>query len=230
MRSILAALAALSLATATTASAQVGYTPEKSPFRDIEFRQELTLVTGYFAASKDAAGVAPQSGAMLGAHYEVHVGGPAYFSAELSRVFSQRNVIDPTQNEGLRSLGTKSVPLYLTDVGLVLNLTGQKSLHHLVPLVKGGLGIASDFGGADKGGYKFGTTFAFVFGAGLKYVPGGNLQLRADVTDYLYQIQFPTSYFTANAVGDVVLGAGQARSQYKHNAALTLGASYLFFR
>jgi hypothetical protein len=146
-------------------------------------------------------------------------------------VFSQRTEVDPTKVAALRSLGTKNVPLYLTDVGLGLNLTGQKSLHRLVPVIKGAIGIASDFKGADKGGYKFGTTFAFVFGAGVKWLPGGNLQLRADVTDYLYQIQYPSSYFTKPASGgDPFLPQDQARSEYKHNAALTVGASYLFFR
>lgn len=228
--SLLGAFVALPIA-ATIASAQVGYTPERSPFRDLEFRQELTGVVGYFAAAKDPAGVAPRSGPMVGAHYEIHVGGPAYFAAELAGVFSERHVIDPTKAPALRSVGTKSTMLYVSDVGLVLNLTGQKSLHRLVPLVKGGVGVASDMRNADVGGYRFGTTFAFVFGAGVKWVPGGNLQLRADVTDYLYQIQYPGSYYVSSTTTDPpFLPSGQARSMYKHNAALTVGASYLFFR
>jgi len=229
VKSLFAALLALPLF-AATASAQVGYTPEKSPFRDLEFRQELTAVAGYFAASKDPARVAPQSGPLIGAHYEVHVGGPAYFEAEAARVFSQRNVVDPTKAPAQRSLGTKTVGLYLADVGLVLNLTGQKSLHQLVPVLKAGIGVASDLTGADVGGFQFGTTFAFVFGAGVKWVPGGNFQLRADVTDHLYQVQYPASYYTVPTSGDPFLPSGQARSMYKHNAALTVGASYLFFR
>lgn len=230
MKSLLAALLALPLF-AATASAQVGYTPEKSPFRDLEFRQELTAVAGYFAASKDPARVAPQSGPMLGAHYEAHVGGPAYVTADAARVFSERNVIDPTKAAAQRSLGTKSVGLYLADVGLALNLTGQKSLHRLVPVLKSGVGIATDFQSADAGGYRFGTTFAFVFGAGVKWLPGGSFQLRADVTDHLYQIQYPNSYYLQPTGGGTpYLPSGQARSMYKHNAALTVGASYLFFR
>ena len=232
MRSLYSSLllAALAVVPFASASAQVGYTPEKSPFRDLEFRQELTLIGGYFAASKDAARVAPQSGPMIGAHYEVHVGGPAYFTAELANVFSQRNIVDPTKAVAQRSLGTRNESLILSDVGLALNLTGQKSLHRLVPVLRGGIGVASDLKGADVGGYQFGTTFAFVFGAGLKYVPGGNLQLRADVTDYLYQIQYPSSYYLAPTSGGDPFLTNQARSGYKHNAALTLGGSYLFFR
>ena len=230
MKSLFVSLLAVPF-TAVIASAQVGYTPERSPFRDLEYGQELTLVGGYFAASKDAARVAPQSGPMIGAHYEVHVGGPAYFTAELANVFSQRTIVDPTKAPALRTVGTRKESLLLSDVGLALNLTGQKSLHHLVPVIKGGIGVASDLRGADVGGYQFGTTFAFVFGAGLKWVPGGSLQLRADVTDYLYQIQYPASFYTApTSGGDAFLPSGQARSMYKHNAALTVGASYLFFR
>lgn len=230
MKSLLVSLFAIPFA-AAVASAQVGYTPERSPFRDLQYGQELTAVGGYFAASKDPGRVAPQSGPLLGVHYEVHVGGPAYFTAELSNVFSKRTIVDPTKAAAQRIVGTRNESLLLSDVGLALNLTGQKSLHRLVPLLKGGIGVASDLKGADVGGYRFGTTFAFVFGAGLKWVPGGRLQLRADVTDYLYQIQYPSSYFTATTSGGTTfLPVGQARSMYKHNAALTLGASYLFFR
>jgi hypothetical protein len=221
---VAAALVALA---STRAFAQVGYTPEHSPYRDVEFKQELTLLTGYFGAAKDPAGVAPRSGPLLGARYEVRIGGPAEFTARLARVWSERHVIDPTKPAATRSLGVQSWPLYVTDVGISINLTGQKSLHELVPVLNGGIGLVSDLKGkADVGGYKFGTSFAFSFGGGVRYVPGGNFQLRADVADYLYQIQYPDTYF-----GDATtVLRGASNSVWKHNVALTVGASYLFYR
>ena len=231
MRFIFTAAAAAALL-ASTAGAQVGYPPERSPYRDLEYRQELTLLTGYYAASADPAGVAPRSGPMLGLRYDVRVGGPASLTARVARVFSERNVLNPALNPGAgREVGMQSWPLYLSDVGLTLALTGQKSLHRLVPVLGAGAGIASDFRKEDVGGYRVGTTFALNFGGGVRWVPGGPFQMRADVTDHLYQISYPGTYFLATSSGGApVLGGPQGRSVWKHNAAITVGASYLFFR
>jgi hypothetical protein len=221
---------ALAVLGAAPAGAQVGYPPDQSPFRDLEYKQEFTGFVGYFRAGRDPAGVAPQSGPLVGARYDVRIGGPASFTGRLGVVSSQRTTIDPSLPAATRSLGTRNAPLFLSDAGITINLTGQKSFHRLVPVINGGVGIISDFKGADVGGYKFGTAFAFSFGAGLRYVPGGRFQLRADVGDNLYQIQYPDSYYARASDSTSVLGATQARSLWKHNATITVGASYLFFR
>ena len=226
-----ALLAVFALGAPTASAQQVGYPPERSPYRDLEYHQELTLYSGYYAASQDPARVAPQSAPMLGARYDVRIGGPAYLTTRVARVFSERTLLDPTKVAGQRTIGTQSWPLYLADAGISVNLTGQKSLHHLVPVINGGAGIASDFKGADKGGFKLGTTFALTFGGGVRWVPGGRWQLRADVTDYLYQVRYPDAYFVRPATDQAAILAGdQAQNVWKHNAALTVGASYLFFR
>lgn len=230
MRSIVTAAAAAVLL-ARAAGAQVGYPPERSPYRDVEFRQELTLLTGYYSASTDPAEVAPRSGPLLGLRYDVRVGGPASLTVRAARVFSERNVINPALAGDARALGVESWPLYLSDVGITLALTGQKSLYRLVPVLTAGAGVASDFRKADVGGFRIGTAFALNLGAGVRWVPGGPFQLRADVTDYLYQISYPGTYFSAPVGGgEPVLGGSQGRSVWKHNAAITVGASYLFFR
>jgi hypothetical protein len=216
-------------ATSTVAGAQVGYPPAQSPFRDLVYRQELTAIGGYYAAGKDPVGVAPQSGPIIGARYEVRIGGPAQFAVRAARVFSERNVLDPTKPEAERIVGTESWPLYLADLGITFNLTGQKSFRGIVPVATVGGGIASDFkGGRDVGGYRFGTAFALSYGAGVRWVTGGRYQLRLDVLDYLYQVRYPNSYFTANGTLPPVRSGSQ--SAWTHNAAITLGGSYQFFR
>lgn len=222
---------AIGSAVAAPARAQVGYPPDRSPYFDLEFRQELTPFAGYFFASEDPARVAPRSGPMVGARYDVRIGGPAQLTVRAVRVFSERTPIDPTKPVGQRALGSQSWPLYAGDLSLSINLTGQKSFHRLVPVVNGGIGIASDFrGDEDIGGYSFGTSFAFLFGGGIRWVPGGRFQLRLDVGDYLYQVQYPDSYTVATETSPAVLKPSQGRSSWQHNAAITLGASYLFFR
>ncbi len=78
--------------------------------------------------------------------------------------------------------------------------------------------------------YTFGTPFAFSFGGGLRYVPGGRFQLRADLNDYLYQLKYPTAYYVTPTNGTAAVTGNQARSFWKNNRAFTLGASLLFFR
>ena len=121
---------------ATTAGAQVsvGYPPQKSPYRDLEYHSELTAFGGYFSPASEPAGVAPRGGPMGGIRYEVNVGGPVQLVARFARASSERNVIDPTLPAASRALGSVSWPVYLADVGFSLNLTGQRSWHGIVPV------------------------------------------------------------------------------------------------
>ena len=225
-------LSALALVVvATTAEAQVGHLPQNSPFRDVETRQELTFFGGTFNAGGDPAGVAPRSGPMYGLRYEIHVGGPAFLMARWSHVNSERFPIDPTKVGAAMQLGKKSVPLNLYDVNLAINLTGEKSFHHIIPVINLGAGIASCSCTVDKDPYTFGTPFAFSFGGGLRYVPGGRFQIRADWNDYLYQIKYPDQYYIVpTGATAAAVGPRQSRSFWKNNGALTVGASFLFFR
>lgn len=216
-----------------SALAQVGSLPQESPFRDIERRQSVTAFAGWYAAGKDPAGVTPRSGPMLGARYDVRIGGPALFTGRFATVWSERQVLDPEQAPGDgRELGIREQGLYLADVGLTVNLTGQKSWHSLVPYTQLGVGVASDFKGRDVGGFKFGTTFAFNFGGGVRWVPRDRWEVRADLADWLYQIDYPETYYIPTTTGgnDAVLRSSQAKSVWKHNLALTIGGSYSFFR
>lgn len=226
------ALALLPALPAATAGAQdVGYPPEESPYRDVIYRQELTLFGGFYRAGKDPEGVAPQSGPMGGVHYELRIGGPANVYGRLGLVRTERDVVDPASPPEQRDAGQRDVNLLLADVGLVLNLTGQKSWRGFVPHLNGGVGVVSDLVEADGGGFRLGTPFAIAFGAGVKWVSRGDLQLRVDVRDHLYQVRYPESYYVAPAPGvEPVRAAGEAQNVWKHNVALTVGASYLFFR
>lgn len=226
------ALSAFAILAAAPAGAQdVGHLPEQSPYRDIPWRHEITAFGGYYAASSDPAGIAPRSGPMGGVRYDVRIGGPAQFYARISGVSSERTVLDPRAEPEERDLGAKSLGLFIADLGLSLNLTGQKSWNGLVPVVAGGIGIVSDFDSEDIGGYKIGTPFAISVGTGLRWVPGGRFQLRVDVTDHLFQIRYPSTYYQSSATPPTpVLPSTQADNVWKHNAALTIGASYLLGR
>jgi hypothetical protein len=209
----------------------VGYPPPRSPFRDLEYRHELTLFGGYYMAAKDPAGAAPTSAPMEGLRYELVVGGPAQLVFRLARVNSERNVINPLEPRATRNLGVQSWPIYLTDLGFSLNLTGQRSWHGVVPVISGGIGLASDLDKQDDDDpFNLGTTFAFSFGAGLRIVPGGRFQLRADAGTWMYEYEYPSTYYATTSDNTTVLDQKQAKKFWKKNLGLTLGASYLLFR
>jgi hypothetical protein len=223
-------MGALALAfIATTARAQVGHLPDNSPYRDLETRQEFTFFGGRYTTGKDPIGVAPLDGPMYGIRYQVHVGGPAFLMTRWSHINSSRLAIDPTKNGAARQLGKHDVSINLYDVDLALNLTGEKSFHHIVPVINFGAGIASCGCSVKGDSYTFGTPFAFTFGGGLRYVPGGRVQLTLDWNDYLYQIKYPADYYII-PVGGTAAATNEARSFWKNNKALTFGASLLFFR
>lgn len=222
---------ALVMLAAPPVGAQVGHLPTRSPYRDLEFRQEVTLYSGYFAAAKDPAGAAPQGGPMAGARYDIRVGGPAWLYARVAHAQTERSTIDPFKPVAQRVGAPRSAPVMLTDLGLALNLTGQKSYHRLVPVLSGGAGVATDFHRrVDLAGYRFGTTFALSYGVGLKWVPGGRLQARLDAGNYLYQIKYPELYYRVTDSIPSVVPQNQAKSFWKNNGAVTFGLSYLFFR
>jgi hypothetical protein len=223
-------LGALALAfIATTARAQVGHLPDNSPYRDLETRQEFTFFGGRYTTGKDPIGVAPLDGPMYGIRYQVHVGGPAFLMARWSHVNSSRFAIDPTKNGTARKLGKHDESINLYDIDLALNLTGEKSFHHIVPVINFGAGVASCSCSVTNDPYTFGTPFAFTFGGGLRYVPGGRLQLTVDWNEYLYQLKYPTAYYVI-PTGGTAAATNEARSFWKYNKALTFGASLLFFR
>ncbi|MFN2399853.1 MAG: hypothetical protein ABR543_14630 [Gemmatimonadaceae bacterium] len=224
---------ALACASGRAGAQVVGYPPSASPFRDLSHRHQLSAFTGYYLGSEGDAGVAPGPGAALGVRYEIRIGGPAQFLARLTGVMSERTVKDPSKSNAERDLGKRSWPVYIADVGLSFNLTGQKSFHRMVPVLNAGVGVASDLGkGPDVGGFKLGTPFAFSFGTGVRWSSGGRFEVRADVADYIYQLSYPESYRTAPAgEGNTpLLGSGASADEWTHNPVLSIGVSYLFGR
>lgn len=214
---------------ARVASAQVGFPPAKSPFVDVDQTHELTLFFGWFNAKKDPAKVAPQKGPLAGIQYEWRATDPLHIGFEMLTIASDKTTLDPAKAPASRNLGTSSRPLYAADGFLALSLTGARSWHHLMPMVGAGLGLITDANGGDVGGFRFGTRFAFPWGAGVRWVPGGgHMQLRADVKDWMYTIVYPESYYVSSTIDPPILGPKVARSRWTNNFAMTVGVSYIF--
>jgi hypothetical protein len=223
--------AGLLFAVAASAPAQVGYTPEKSPYRDLVFSREWTAFTGAYNAKPDPAGVAPRDGTMFGVRYDARVGGPAYVGARIATAVVDRVIIDPSKPIAERRVGTERVPLLFTDILLSVNITGYRTWHGIIPVINGGLGITGDLRGKnDLGDYRFGMPFTMTFGGGIKWVSNGSWQLRADWGNYIYQIRYPESYYLRTGEDNPVRLPGQPRSMWRRNTALTIGVSRLYHR
>lgn len=226
------AAAASALMSVDSARAQVGHTPQQSPYADLVYRQELTWFTGYLKTQRDPEGVAPRSAPVIGLRYGLHLAGPAHLTGRLAYGRSERTVLDPIEPAASRVvLSDASVPLLVGDVGLALALTGFKTWNRLVPELHGGAGFVTDFRtSSDVGDFSFGTRFALALGAGVRWIPGGRFQLRADVTDNLYRIAYPNLYYRTASDGTAIRGPRETRALWTHNPSFTLGVSYLFWR
>jgi len=221
--------AALALFVASPLFAQVGHEPAQSPFTDLEYRQELTPYGGYGRARLDPAGVTPQSATLAGLRYEIYLAGPVSLTSDLSAMFADRTVLDPTKPRAQRVIGTESAPVYGADVGIALGLTGRKSWHHIAPQIRAGIGVVHSQAADDTTGYKFGTPFAISLGGGLKLVGRGRMQVRADVGTRLFKQKYPDAYYRTTSDNTAVL-VDTPRSVWTRHSLLTVGVSFLFDR
>ena len=225
-------LVALAAVLSRPVLAQIGTLPERSPFRDVEYNHEWTFFTGVMANRADPAGVAPRSGPLVGARYDYHFSGPLFGYVRLTGVASNRVALNPGKSGAKRQVGAFSWPMMFADMGLETSLTGQKSWHGIMPVASFGLGLYSDgVSGADVGGFQIGTGFMFSFGGGLRWAPDRRWQLRAEAYNYLYGVDYPASYFNAPSGGaGAVLPGSAARSTFRSNYSIQIGASYTFLR
>ena len=223
--------AVAALLAARPALAQVGHVPATSPYLDLEYGQELTVLAGYVRTRHDPAGIAPKSYPLLGLRYEARLAGPLAGSIDVLAGSASRDVLDPLKPSASRRIGTATNAVVTGDAALAMNLTGERSWHSLVPQVRGGVGFVHGRAADDSSGFAFGTRFAFTMGGGMKYVPAGQrFQLRADVTDRIFKLDYPDAYYRLASDNTAVLPGSTSKSFYTHHTAFTVGVSYLFAR
>lgn len=225
----LVALAA-TIVTPAAATAQVGHLPDQSPYQDVKLGQSLTIMGGWLAVKRDPAGVAPEASLFGQLRYDINVGGPASLFVRYALAPSERNVLVPTNPRATRVIGTTNASTHLAEGGLDIALTGRKTWRNLLPSVNGGVGLAGNFAKADTGSYRFGTKFAFSYGLSVRYLPKRGPQLRVDVTNFLWQYQYPDRYFVRAADTTAVLNDTRQREAWRGNWGLSVGAVFPIFR
>lgn len=212
--------------TAGPASAQVGYPPDRSPYKDRDYNRDWTFFGGQFSAERDPLGVAPSDGPMAGVRWQMHMTGPLYFGVRAAGASVERTIIDPSKRLAERVVGTEDVPMGFLDVALEMSLTGHKTWRGFAPFLNGGFGVVGDLRGAnDVGSYRFGVPFTMTLGTGLSWTPAKNWSVRLDWSHYIYRISYPTTYYLKTTEDPAPLPAGAARSFWRRNPALLIGVS-----
>jgi hypothetical protein len=203
--------------------AQVGRLPERSPFRDVEKRQEVTLLVGTSTGGKDRAGAAPRGGTVFGARYDYRLGSsPLAFTGGIGMQTASRDVLQPGNTQRIGR--TVSQPLYYSDVAFTLLLTGNKSWHSLVPSVTAGAGLVFDGKAiSDSSQFQFGTRFGILGGFGVKYAPArSRWTVRADISNRFYNVRYPSTF--SDSTSNVPRIVPQSVSgAWTRNTQLTLG-------
>ena len=228
---VTAALAAL--AAAAPLAAQVGKPPGQSPFHDLTVRQALTLSVGRFSGNAAAAGVGWRAGGLTAVRLDTRLAGPLDFYASIGFVGSSRYKIDTEQDTLTRKTGPFKKTLFLTDVGVVLNVTGAKTWHGVAPYVGFGAGwMLPSATETDPGGYNAGTNFTLVPSLGTRVFVTRSLAARIEVRDYFFRYEWPLRYFFPidrnGGALPAVLSSDLKDKQWTHNIALTVGLVYGF--
>ena len=211
---------------------QVGTAPERSPFHDILTHEGFTLYAGRFAGNAGAAGTGARPGLMLGARLDVRVSSALDISATFGEAITSRMRID-AGGDTARVMGSLNVRLLAADLGLQLNLTGDKTWHGLAPYAYLGAGITTPSAKVvDPGGFELGTDFTVVPAIGTKFYISRSFSLRFEARDYYYRYTFPLFYFdrpyAAHANGSPVLGSAVGDREWYNNFTLWVGVTYGF--
>jgi hypothetical protein len=224
-----AAVAALATLVPATAEAQ----RIDSPYRFLDYGQHAGAYFGYVQASDGRAGLGPQPGPVFGGRWAIRVSGPFSAGAEVSYMPTTRTVRDTVfvaEDSVFRPVAEANMNLVAVNGTLTFSLTGPRTWHGLRPLLSAGAGAAFDLGGrapeeAEVPGnvrYRFGTSFAGHFGAGVEWFPADRISVRADARNSLWRLSVPEGFVLTEA------GRGLPRSQWESNPTLSAGVSVHF--
>lgn len=213
-------------------AAQVGSMPDQSPYRDLEDGQRFGVVAGLWNFGKDPVGVGPKGTVpAYGVRYDLALTGPMYLTVRALSGSVLRNVIDYNQPHAQRLVGTRSSVLTDIDASLTLALTGERSWHHLQPLVHFGAGLVFAAGDSkgDVSGFALKPTISLATGAGVRWVTGRNSELRADLSLNWWQLKYPQTYRSTVADPSAVYPTGSL-SPWTTNKTVTVGWTWRIFR
>jgi hypothetical protein len=217
-----------------------------SPYRFIEPKQDLGISFSYIWADPGKAGIGPKAGPAIGIRYTRRVSRPLSLTPQVVFFRSERDIRDPSLEEGQEDdgngsllLGTTGLDILLVAGRINLNLTGTRTWHSLVPYLLGGIGLAIQVSGATscppestapdcqiraRERFDFGTSFLMQLGLGTVWLPRQRLSLRLEALDNIWRIKTPLGYLDP---GSTIFPTPPS-SDWTNNWEIGLTLSYWF--
>jgi hypothetical protein len=185
----------LALTIPPTLAAQVGHTPQSSPYRDIRKGHTFTATGGYFSGNGGDFGIGPHGGAVFGARYDIRSASAIQIGLGVSYGKLDRFIVNPFVTLANRRSGPVRQSVLFAEVNLQFNVTGGKSWHRIAPFfgVAGGLARAGSTP-ADTSGYRFGSKLYLAPNAGFRLFLGDRLHLRAEARATFWKLKYPTTF------------------------------------
>jgi hypothetical protein len=185
----------IALTVSSNLAAQVGHSPQSSPYRDIRKGHTFTAIGGYFGGNGGDLEIGPHDGAVFGGRYDIRTASAIQLGVGVTHGSLDRIIVNPFVTLANRRSGPVSQSVTFAEVNLQLNVTGGKSWHRIAPFVGVGGGVA--FGGstpADTSRYKFGRKFYLAPNIGLRFFLGQRVHLRAEARATFWKLNYPTTF------------------------------------
>lgn len=217
----------------TTAAAQVGHDPSRSPYSDLLTNRTINFRFSALGGDGGIAGVGPRNGRLGSATFNLRLGTPteAFLSVGLGTF--DRTIIDPNNGPDARFVEELTKQMAFLEIGLNWLLTGKKAWHRLAPYFGAGAGFS--LGGtiaSDPGAFGFGGKFFAAPQIGVKWHATSHLLVRFEARDTIWKLTYPPLYFLepVNDPGSapVLDPAVVSDSEWTHQPTFTIGLGYAF--
>jgi len=232
-RALLAVVISLSIIPSFRICAQVGHDPAHSPYQDIILRSTPILFFGHLSADRGRAGVGLSNARTFGARYEIPAGRSLLFQFTAAYLEGDRFVVDPRADSTSPQRRTGPVPaaIAITDVGILLRLTGGKTWRGIAPYAGVGVGLAYDVrSGRDttRSGYTFGTKFVLNGATGVRWYPTRRVMIDADLRAQFWRLRYPVAFHTPAPDGSRVVPLSQPLTDWTLHPWISLGVGWIF--
>jgi hypothetical protein len=177
------------------ALAQVGHSPQASPYRDIRRGHTFTALGGYFSGGGGDFNIGPHDGAIFGIRYDIRSSRAIQLGVGVSYAQLQRFIVNPFVRLANRRSGPVDQSVTFAEVDLQFNVTGGKSWRRIAPFVAVGGGFAFASGTpADTSRYEFGNKFYVAPSVGARLFLADRLHLRLEARTTFWKLNYPTTF------------------------------------
>jgi hypothetical protein len=178
-----------------SAVAQVGHSPQKSPYRDIRKGHTVTATFGQFGGSGGRFEIGPHDGKLYGLRYDVRSASTVQFGLGFARGTLRRLIVDPFVEVANRVSGPVDQTVTFAEVNLQFNLTGGKTWHRLAPFIGSGVGLTFPSGTpADTSRFEMGKKIYLAPFAGVRIFVTDRLSLRGEARAVFFKLKYPSTF------------------------------------